>query len=74
MTPAYGHPQECGVIKIEGAVRENRYIDVVTTIAGNTHRKIIDTEERFIREGLIKLGWTPPREAVPAAEWNGESF
>jgi len=27
-----------------------------------TYRKVFDTEEKIIRDGLIKLGWTPPDE------------
>lgn len=47
-------------VTISSAVRDDRYIDVTTEMAGRLTKKVIDTEERFIREGLIRLGWTPP--------------
>jgi hypothetical protein len=52
--------------ELEACVRDNRYIDIRRKIQGEASRKIIDTEDRFIREGLIKLGWTPPPTESPA--------
>lgn len=28
-------------------------------------RRVVDTQEKQIREALIKLGWTPPKDKTP---------
>ncbi len=36
--------------------------DPMGDLVGRVTRHMIDTREKQIREGLIKLGWTPPPE------------
>ena len=37
--------------------------DHVDSVRSTISRRLMDTEDRMIREQLIKMGWTPPSEA-----------
>jgi len=41
---------------------ETRHVEIITNIAGQLSKRVLNMEEAAIREGLILLGWTPPDE------------
>ncbi len=41
---------------------DDKDTDIHTRMRYELARKIINLEEKSIREALIKLGWTPPKE------------
>lgn len=50
-------------VAIKGSIRDERLISIETAYGGQVFERIIDVEDQLIREGLIRLGWTPPAEA-----------
>ena len=40
---------------------ENESFKIIEEFAGNIIETHIKTKEILVREGLIKLGWTPPK-------------
>lgn len=53
--------------EVKGRLIDERFIEVVTNLndtvrqkSEELHRRIIDSEDKLIREGLIRLSWTPP--------------
>jgi len=48
---------KCGVCSNDQGVIACR-----TEILGQVSSQLIDTQDRLVREELIKLGWTPPKE------------
>jgi hypothetical protein len=55
-------------VDIDALIRDGRYIDITTKVAGNTWKMVLDTQDRLIREGLVKLGWTPPAPPMSKSE------
>lgn len=47
-------------LEVGGKISADGVIDIRSQIAGNAYHKLIDTEDQLVREGLIRLGWTPP--------------
>lgn len=45
-----------------GSKIELEQVSIHNEIRQNLVRKIIDLEDQLIRDALIKLGWTPPKE------------
>ena len=49
--------------KLETKVFEGGVVQSeITDLAGQIMRRVLNTQEQHIREGLINLGWTPPPE------------
>jgi hypothetical protein len=55
--------------EVSGYIVDERFINVETKISDplhdrmkSFHHRLIDSQDQLIREGLIKLGWTPPPE------------
>jgi hypothetical protein len=49
---------------IEGnkIIQEGRYEDELNSVRTKMVRKILNTEEQQVKDALIKLGWTPPKD------------
>lgn len=51
-------------VKIDVSVESNLVgtdPHLTTVVAGEVSRRILSLEEKAIKEALISLGWTPPR-------------
>ena len=57
--------------KVSGRLIADRIIAIETTIAGEFYSRLFDTEDKLIREGLIRLGWTPPEDKSPEVAIEG---
>ena len=49
-------------ITVETKVDDDGLIHITTDFMGNVTREICNTKDQQIRNGLIKLGWTPPSD------------
>ena len=50
---------ENGLLMVETAIKTDcNYSNLTESIS----KQAIDTEEKAVREALIRLGWTPPKE------------
>lgn len=47
---------------IDNAIIEQETLSIVHDYKEQVVRQLFDTREKQIREALIKLGWTPPKE------------
>lgn len=48
--------------KLDMEVDDKERILLTHNILGDHTRQLIDTRDHLVRQGLIKLGWTPPKE------------
>lgn len=49
-------------------------IDDIGTYRQRIMRHVMDTQDKQIREALIKLGWTPPDDAEPHSASRAHAF
>ena len=47
-------------VEVTGAITAAGSIEITTNVLGDVQRWVLHTQERVVRESLIKLGWTPP--------------
>lgn len=59
--------------KIDVNLIDDRFINMRIDLAGSLATRVIDTQEKAIREALIALGWTPPPESRVADSSHGET-
>lgn len=53
---------------------EQDFVDPCADVRQQIMRTVLDTQERAIREALIKMGWTPPKEQAASVGGEREAF
>lgn len=49
-------------------IAEQHFVDPEADVRRLIMRQVMDTQERAIREALIKMGWTPPKREPSLSE------
>ena len=48
--------------EISGLIKDGGILHLTEKFNGEVRKSVMDLKEKFIREALIELGWTPPLE------------
>lgn len=57
----------------QGVIEVNQWDEHLTDVRSNHIRMVLDVTDQLIREKLIAMGWTPPKEKPPTSEGRGLS-